>query len=576
MIILQLYNKRILSFLVALLLLVTTQSVYAQSAPLPEEKRIEFDTRFINGNKFLMLKMVDEALKEFKQALYINPKEGATNYLVSQIYLQKGLLADAEQHGLIALQSDPKNTWYTRHLAEVYRQQKQYTKAAKLYQGLYSLSPTSLNYLYDATYLYVMAHELKPALNLLNEADQKIGINPDIIKQKESIYLAQGKGKKAVAEGEKLVRAFPNNTEYMGQLADLYLKVGKEAEANKLLNQILTIEPDNGFALLSMAEFYRNNKQYDLWLSNTLAAIRSNKLDVKPKLRVIVESITRHDFGPNQRSKTIELAIALTETHPGESSAWMLLGDLYAQQKKLEEAHRYYEKAVQADPSNYRIWQQLITCSSELNNHEWIMHDCERAIELFPTEGAFYAYYTFSATQLKQYQKAIDMAKRGIAQADGEVSLQAQLYVTIGDAAHYLKQYEKSDSAFEEAISIDPNNGYAMNNYAYFLSLRKTKLVKAAEYSKRSLDLDPKNASFFDTYGWILFVQKDYVNARKNIEQSLLLEPTNAEVMDHYGDVLFHLGETDKAVENWQKAKSLGYTSPVLDEKIKDKKWYEQ
>ena len=574
MIILQLYNKRILSFLIALLLLVTTQSVYAQSSPLPEEKRIEFDTRFINGNKFLMLKMIDEALKEFKQALYINPNEAATNYLVSQIYLQKGLLADAEQHGLKALQADPKNTWYTRHLAEVYRQQKQYSKAAKLYQGLYNLSPTSLNYLYDATYLYVMAQELKPALNLLNEAEKKTGINADITKQKTSIYLAQGKPKKALAEAQKLANAYPKNTEYMGQLADMYLKVGNEAEANKILHQILTLEPDNGFALLSMAEFYRNNKQYDLWLSNTLAAIRSAKLDVKPKLRVIVESITRHDFGSNQRSKTIELAVALTETHPGESSAWMLLGDLYAQQKKLEEAHRYYEKAVQVDPSNYRIWQQLITCSSELNNHEWIMHDCERAIELFPSEGAFYAYYTFSATQLKQYQKAIDMAQKGIAQADAEVSLQAQLYITIGDAAYNLKQYEKSDSAFEEAISIDPNNGYAMNNYAYFLSLRKTKLAKAADYSKKSLALDPKNASFFDTYGWILFVQKDYVNARKNIEESLRIEPNNAEVIDHLGDVLFQLGEVEKAVEHWQKAKSLGYSSPILDKKIKDKKWY--
>lgn len=563
--------------MIALLLWATTQSVYAQPATnLPEEKRIEFDTRFINGNKFLMLKMVDEALKEFKQALYINPNEAATNYLVSQIYLQKGLLADAEQHALAALKGNPKNIWYNKHLAEVYRQQKQYGKAAKLYQSLYETNQYALSYLYDATYLYVMAQELNPALQLLNDAEKKTGINADITKQKISIYLAQGKSKKAIAEAQKLSNAFPKNTDYMGQLADLYLKVGNETEANKLLNHILTFEPDNGFALLSMAEFYRNNKQYDLWFNNTLAAIKSPTLDIKPKLRVIVESITRNDFGAEQRDKTTTLAKALTETHPQESAAWMLLGDLYAQHKQLVEAHGYYERAAQVEPSNYRIWQQLITCSSELNNHEWIMHDCERAIELFPTEGAFYAYYTFSATQLKSYQKAIDMAKRGLQNADGETTLQVQLYSTIGDAAHHLKQYSTSDSAFEEAISMDPNNAYALNNYAYFLSLRKTNLTKAAEYSKRSLEIEPKSASFFDTYAWILFVQKDYAAARKNVEQSLQLEPTNAEVLDHYGDILFHLNDIEQAVANWQKAKSLGYTSSVLDKKIKDKKWYEQ
>jgi hypothetical protein len=39
--------------------------------------------------------------------------------------------------------------------------------------------------------------------------------------------------------------------------------------------------------------------------------------------------------------------------------------------------------------------------------------------------------------------------------------------------------------------------------------------------------------------------------------------------------VLFQLGQTDKAVEEWKKAKSLGKASEFIDKKIADKKLYE-
>lgn len=156
MIIPQLFKQKISYTSIALLLLLATQCVYAQTVkPLPEEQQIAFDTHFINGNKYLMLKMPHEAVKEFKEALRINPNEAATNYLLAQIYLQKGVLTDAETFALKSTLIDKENTWYKKNLAEIYRQQKQYKKGAEVYASLYQKEPKNLNYLYDATYLYV-------------------------------------------------------------------------------------------------------------------------------------------------------------------------------------------------------------------------------------------------------------------------------------------------------------------------------------------------------------------------------------------------------------------------------------
>jgi Tfp pilus assembly protein PilF len=61
--------------------------------------------------------------------------------------------------------------------------------------------------------------------------------------------------------------------------------------------------------------------------------------------------------------------------------------------------------------------------------------------------------------------------------------------------------------------------------------------------SLRTIELEAENASYYDTYGWILFMQKKYTEAKVQIEKSIELSPKNAEVLDHYGDVLFFLGD---------------------------------
>jgi tetratricopeptide (TPR) repeat protein len=94
--------------------------------------------------------------------------------------------------------------------------------------------------------------------------------------------------------------------------------------------------------------------------------------------------------------------------------------------------------------------------------------------------------------------------------------------------------------------------------------------------SKHSNELQPNNASFEDTYAWILFKQKDYAGAKQWIEKALVDDKTNSAVKsEHYGDIMFCLGNVDAAVENWKKAKEYGDQSAVLEKKINERKYIE-
>lgn len=574
MIIQPLYNRT--RQLIALLLIAATQFAYAQNQKnLTEEQQIAFDTHFINGNRFLMLKMGDEAFKELKEAIRINPNEATSNYLISQLYVQKGLLNDAEIYALKAYTLAKDNTWFLKQLAEIYAKQKQFKKAGDLYANQLSSDTKNLNVLFDATYMYIMGRELNSALKLLNKTEKLVGLNEQIIRQKQHLFQLQGKHTKAIAEAQKLVNNQPQNMRYLGELADAYVQAGNPTQALKLYHEILTKEPENGYALLSIAEDFRMRHDTESWFMYLKKAVSSRTFEIKPKMRVIVEFISGKEFGINQLNKALELAHLLVEFHTDESSAWLLLGDVYAQNKHMDKAHEQYLKAVERSPDNFGIWQQLVYSATELRNHQLVVEDCLKAIELFPNEPLFYAYAAFSSYQLKNYQQCIDISTEGSRISQEQPNYLQQLLATMGDAAYHLKKYELSDSAYEAALIQEPDNAYVLNNYAYFLSLRKTNLTKAAEMSKRSIELEPRNASYYDTYGWILFVQKKYSEAKIQIEQSLKLAPNNAEVIDHYGDVLYFLGDNATAVKQWEKAKSLQAENPVLDKKISTRTWYE-
>jgi hypothetical protein len=45
--------------------------------------------------------------------------------------------------------------------------------------------------------------------------------------------------------------------------------------------------------------------------------------------------------------------------------------------------------------------------------------------------------------------------------------------------------------------------------------------------------------------------------------------------LEHYGDILFQLGEKNKALQQWDKARAIGGASDKLELKINAKKYIE-
>jgi tetratricopeptide (TPR) repeat protein len=119
-----------------------------------------------------------------------------------------------------------------------------------------------------------------------------------------------------------------------------------------------------------------------------------------------------------------------------------------------------------------------------------------------------------------------------------------------------LKMYPETDRLYSNAFKYYPDNALLLNNYAYHLAERGEKLKEALEMSKKSLDKEPDNSSYLDTYGWILYKLKDFKNAAKYIEMAIQ-KGKNATLLDHLGDIYLAMDEVVKALKAWDEALKL-------------------
>ena len=93
--------------------------------------------------------------------------------------------------------------------------------------------------------------------------------------------------------------------------------------------------------------------------------------------------------------------------------------------------------------------------------------------------------------------------------------------------------------------------------------------------SRRTIEAEPDNATYLDTYAWILHLQGKTAEAKPHFKHAMLYGGKDSPViLDHYAEVLYALKEYDMAFVYWNIAKQKNASGEVkgLDEKVKQKR----
>ncbi|WP_310391216.1 tetratricopeptide repeat protein [Hymenobacter sp.] len=547
----------------------------AMSAQQSEREQEQSEALFVEGVKFVLLEDYTKALERLLKAYALNPENAAINYKIAEANLLSGNLRDATNYAEASIRLEPKNAYYYLLLANIQASQKQYEGATKTYAALIKQVPNSTNYLFNLADLYLAQNKLPDALTTLEQAEKEFGQVDEISFKKQQIYLKQNKLDLAIAEGDKLIKANPTESRYVLAQAEMYASNNRLPDAVRVAQQALRLDPDSPQAHMILAEVYRQQNQPDESAQQLKLAFASPALDIDERVRILVGYIKQLPSPKepvNQLAR--DLAAATIKTHPKEAKAYAVAGDIQTLTDRKKEARDTYLKALRYDNSKFQIWQQVVLIDAELNQTDSLLAHTDRALELFPNQASLWFYNGVAHLLKKQSQKGVKALEHGRRLVVGNAVLLGQFDSQLGDAYHELKEYDKSDAAYEAALVSDPNNVQVLNNYSYFLSLRGEKLDKAKQMSGKVIKQFPDSDTYLDTYAWVLYKMKDYAGARAAFEK-IQLATKDGSIIEHYGDVLFQLGEREKAVAQWQRARKIGGASNLLERKLKDQKLYE-
>jgi tetratricopeptide (TPR) repeat protein len=548
---------------------------------LPTEQRLAFDNAFMEGQRDKAIEDYDEALKKFQEAVKIDPKNADAHYEVASLLYGLNKYDDALAEADQAVKLAPANKWYLEQMAEIQKKKNNFKDAIKSYEQLIKLSPNDPDNYFDLAFLYLQTSQPDQAIKTYDQFEKNYGLEESVVMQKEHIYLKLNKFDNAVAEIQKLIDAYPGEVQYMGMLAELYALNNKKDKAASVYQKILEIEPDNAQALMATADINAGKGDTTARFEGMKKIFANTKVGIDVKVKMLYQYIQFYEIRQDKIKEAFELADIMVATHPNEPKAYAIKGDLYFIDKKDSIALPAYLKSLELQKKGpqqkevFLVWQQVMSIYN--SNRDWqnVDNTATEAMELFPNQAVIYLFKGIAEYQMKQYDKALKSFSKGEKMANDNPLLKAQIYSNLADTYHSLNRDLESDSAYEKSLKLDPENAYVLNNYSYYLSLRKVNLERAKQMSAYSNKLDPENSSFMDTYAWILFQLGDYAGAKAFQEKAIAKTPNNATLLEHYGDILIELGDKDKAVEYWRKAKDAGSDSKTLDTKIASQKYVE-
>ena len=530
---------------------------------------------FMQAMKEKLTGNIDEAIELFEQVAAKDPDNDAAHYELSGLYSRQERFEMAIKSSREAVRIDANNEWYLVQLAYLYQENRYYKDALAAFEQLAKKFPDKPDYFFPLAQAHILNGSYAKAIDAYDKVEEKLGVTEEVTLQKFRLYEEMGESDKAMAEVQKLIGLDPTDIRPYGILAEMYEIKGQDDKAIEMYNKIIEIEPENGVVRLSLYEYYRDKGNKEKSLQNLRMAMKSPNVDIDDKMRIMLDYYSESESNKELLPEAYELCDLMLEGNPESAKGYAMKGDFLFREEKTEEARDMYRTAIEKDNSRYVIWSQLLLIESQLEDFDAMLKESAEAVELFPTQPGFYFFNGVANIQKKDWEEAAAILSAGKDMIVDNVPLSVQFYQNLGDVYNQLKQYEDSDDAFETALTYDPENLYVMNNYAYFLSLRGKKLDRAEELAKKCNELAPENASYQDTYAWVLFKSEKFEDAKRWMEKAIGNGAESGVILEHYGDVLFKTGETEKALEQWKKAKEKGNASELIDKKIEDGKYYE-
>ena len=520
-----------------------------------------------------------EAFDLLEHARTINPQAAEVYYYLSMYYSQMKQDSIALAYLEKATSLAPENSTYPERLAQYYIGNQQYDKAVESYEWLYAHNHDNTDALRILLQLYQHQKNYQKMLSTISRLETEEGESEQIALSRMRIYEMMGDKKAAYTELKRLSDKHPLDMNYKTMLGNWLMQNNRTKEAYKLFTDVLKEEPDNAYAEASLYDYYNATQQEELAREMLDRILMGKNTDVETKIvmiRSFIQDNERHGADSTQVLNLFDKVLAV----PKPLSEIAELRAAYMSLKKMpqDSVDAAFMKVLSIAPDNVSARLQLVQSLWNQKRYDDVVAMTTQAQQYNPDEMVFYYFGGMAHYQKGDEDATLDIFRKGLGQVNEKSSpdLVSDLYMIMGDILNKKGLEKESFAAYDSCLQWKEDNVPALNNYAYYMSLRGSDLQKAEQMSYKTIKAEPKNGTYLDTYAWILFMEERYHEAKIYIDQAVAnLDTTqnNNTVLEHAGDIYAMNGLTDGALKFWQESYDAGNKTKGLELKIKNKRY---
>jgi tetratricopeptide (TPR) repeat protein len=502
--------------------------------------------------------------------------------------------AEKELQSMIA--TNPKDPELKFALAKLYESGRQADLAEKVYQDVISsegLDEAGLTARDRLARSRLTVHgDVPGAQKLIAEVLAKSPRDNDALILRGDIELAQKDPKATIADLRAVLRDQPNSPPVLRTLALAHLANGEPAIAEETMRRAVEANPKDATLRLDLAGLLAQLGKPEQAKPVAAEVVKDEPTNVLALQTLFRVSAASHDYATAKSA-----ADGVVAAQPKSALGYMYQGALAEEEKHYDEAVRLYAQAADLQPDELEPLKAQIQVLVAQKRLPDAMKRLDQVISAQPGEafapemkGDLLLDQGHVDEAMVAYRLAIQRAPkwwapyRGLAKVQFAAKSPEAALTTLRDAqpvvdkpdqlalqmALYYESVKRLDDAireYESAVHTNPQSEVAANNLAMLLVTYKTdaaSLDRAKALSARFSD--SSNASFLDTYGWVLYKHGEAAASVPVLERVVAKAPDAPVALYHLGMAQSQAGSSTQARENLQRAVNSGTNFAGIDE----------
>ena len=444
------------------------------------KQRIEYD--YVDACTQMMRGDYQGAIASFEQVVSADPENDAAMYNIARLSLELRDYDKAIAYGKSAIEKQPDNYWYYNILSRAYELKGNYQLAISTLETLVAKYPEKYRDRLNLAELFIKNGEADKAISALDEIDALKGLTHETGMRKYQLLLDNQNYEQALQVAQSLIRMNGLESEYYRLQYEALLKLDRQAEAVKSLEDLLEADEQNEFALLTLADYYKNTNQLDKSDKYLFRAFSNPEISPEGKIRLIENLIPYIDKEPEIIPRLNKLVSVFNRTHPGTARSLAIQGKMMFLDQKIDSARIFYRQSLEMDPNQTSVWLDLIETSFAAEDYKQLYKDTEEALEFYPNQARFLFFYGLSSSRLKDYDAAVYALEKIKKIGSQENDLLGITYTELGIVYQAQNKPTLANEHFEEALLLIPDDPYLLEKYGDALSLQGNKTAAEVKW----------------------------------------------------------------------------------------------